>query len=198
MARGFDSEVKSEFIRHKLDRFLKGRYHEAYQQDLDYFRYTVNADYDVARMAHRISIKSTRGFTIGLFVAEERMFEVEGQDDWMLYSLQRLEPMMDTLMFLEWFYCNLPEEDKRSFMAYLHGEIERVQYLPPRISMGPNYQSRFCAGDGSGKKIAPDWLAIVTFKNGVKRRETIQNIKRDIGGWFAAMLMVADNKEMAI
>lgn len=196
--RNFDNEVKTEYIKHMLGRFTDRRYHEAFVRDINEFRYEIEVEYDFAKMAHLVRIQSRRGFQMGLLVAEDRMFEVENADDWMLYQLQRMEPMIDTIMFMEWFYCNLPEGDKRIYRECLARQIKQVTYIPPRANFGPMYKSRFDAGDGRGEAIAPDWLAVIRFDNGATRRETIQNIRADMGAWIAMMLMVADNRELAI
>lgn len=197
-ARPFDHEVKTEFIKHMLGKFTDRRYHEAFVNDISEFRYRIEVEYDIIKLAHHVRIRSMRGFEMALLVAEDRLFEVDNADDWMLYQLQRMEPMMDTLMFIEWFYMNLPHEDQRIYRDHLAGQIKQVSYIPPRINKGPMYRTRFCSGDGKGDQIAPDWLAVIRFENGATRRETIQDIQNDMGTWLAMMLMVVDNKELAI
>lgn len=188
-------KVKQQFIRHMLDMFLKGRYDEAFIRDIGDFRYRVEVDYDFSKQSHHVKIVSQRDFMMSLLVAEDRLFEVDSKDDWFAYHLQRMEPMMDTMVFIEWFYTAIDDSDKRVFREHLCKEIENVAYIPPSVHSkhGLHYRSRY-----DDRKIAPDWMVRVKFKNGAERREIISNIYEDVGGWIAMLLMVVDNKELSI
>jgi len=190
----FEAEVKQEYIKHMLGRFLEHRFDDTFMKDVGNFRYEVTVDYDFTKMAHYVRVRVS-GHEMALLVAEDRLFEVDNKDDWMHYQLERMEPMMDTLMFCEWFYTGLPDEDKPVFRNHLAKLINRVTYRPPRPD--PTRMKSWDMGT-SPKKIGYDWLAIVHFENGATRREQICNIHKEIDTWFSMLLMAADNRELTL
>lgn len=192
----FNEEVRQEYIKHMLGRFLQRRFDDAFMRDIGNFRYEVVVDYDFTKMAHYVRVRTDR-YEMALLVAEDRMFEVANKDDWMQYQLERMEPMMDTLMFCEWFYAGLPDEDRTVFKQHLAPLIKQVTYRPPRQTFSGMRQV-YGPLTIEPHKIGHDWLAIVRFENGATRREQICNIHEDIETWFSMLLMAADNRNLTM
>ncbi len=192
----FNVEVRTEFIKHMLGKFTHHRYDKAFIRDVSDFRYEVEVTYDPTKMAHQVHLRSARGFTLSILVAKDGMFDVRDNDDWLMYSMQRMEPMVDTLMFVEWFYHHLNQEDRDVFQRHLAGQIKRVTYIPPRMYKQDMY--RMQRDDYDSTRITPEWLAKVEFVNGGVRREILRNIAEDQGTWLSMILMIVDNRELGI
>ncbi len=193
-----ENEVEGAYVKHQMDKFMEYRYHGAFMDEVDQpVGYEVEVTNDQIRFCKRITVRSYRGFQVELMVdldAEQQFTATAGKDEWFMFQMQRLEPLIDSLVFTEWFYSSLSEEDRMIYRKYLNGKIKSVAYLPPRVQHGPYHRSMY----GDEGRVAPDWLAVVEFENGAKRREQIRNIREDTSTWISMMLMVVDNKELRI
>lgn len=190
-------EPRQEFIYKHICGFIEMRYHKSFKEQWPNTYYSVDTEYDISKQATLVKVRSSSGFEVGLYVAENGMFEVNDLDDWMCYHLQRVEPLLDMLVFHEWFMNACDEENKRIYRRHLAKLVTEVTFLPPQIEQGPMYRSRYTHIDkGNGVQVCPDWLVTVKFANSGKRRETIENIGKDTDAWIAMMLMVANNKDL--
>lgn len=177
-----------EYIKQHLKKFVDWRYHDAFIRNVPGFQYMVDARYDIVTNQTTITVMSTRGNTVQLRVAAGIEFEVSDMSDWMCYQLQSMEPLMDTLVFLDWMQAHMSAEDERIFTEHLRGVIKRVAFIPPVVEHGMYHRTMYDT-DGRGDKVTPAWLARVEFSNGACRREIIENVAHDTGTWVAMLLM---------
>jgi hypothetical protein len=183
--QAFDMRARQAFIEDQLRRYIGYRYDSVFMRDVN-FGYEVHVDYDPTAMSHKVALRSKNGFKAALLVAEDRIFDVRDNEDWMMYHLQRMEPMIDTVLFAEWFYSKLSGDEKNTFTK-LAPLIKEVAYTPPNSYKGADMM-RMSPLDPY--KITPEWLVRVKFSNGAARREVLSDIEADTGAFLAMLLMI--------
>lgn len=160
-------------------------------------RYLVSVGQDAPSFSTVLQIRSPGGFLCFQQIQNTEALLSRGEkgSEWLNYYLQQAERLLDKLVFDEWFRAFLGPNERRVFDRVMVPHVKQVTYYPP--VMNPQYMRSRIAGERADYRITPDWLATVRFKNGAARREILSEIQDDADGWFASMLMMLDQEELA-
>lgn len=166
------------FIKHRIDEYMSHRFESTFLKESD-AKMLVSVRYDITKFCYTLFIRSQHGFEMSFRIEESNLVSINSADDWLLYHLQRVEPVTDTIIFMEWFFNKLNSVDKKVFRDSLYSAVKCVAFVPPRTQ---HYEPP--------SKITSDFLVKILFNNGQAWREVVQVIGDDPDTFLAMLLMV--------